>query len=86
MSMMSTNTAWVTRMLKRTGDKVEDALPDLVRSRLGCKHSARLKPWAGCSCPLQEKHNNISTVTLVATLLIPKANFPTHNLCDQRNS
>lgn len=34
-SMMTTNTGWVTLMLQRTKDKVEDALPDLGEEQLG---------------------------------------------------
>lgn len=35
LSVMATNTVWVTRMLKRTKDKVEDALPDLGEEQAG---------------------------------------------------
>lgn len=34
-SVMTTNTGWVTLMLQRTKDKVEDALPDLGEEQLG---------------------------------------------------
>lgn len=35
LAVMTTNTGWVTLMLKRTKGKVEDALPDLGEEQAG---------------------------------------------------